>query len=202
MSRGFPVGTDAVGALSFRTGAQDVSNALGTSVGSKALTVRQAIVVGAVCEFLGSLVGGEVAATISGGILKLSTFQGGDGDGSDVTDGGSDGVALYAHCMFCTMFGASLWLGVATYYSLPVSTTHSLVGGLIGVGIMAKGVDGIQWGSVGRIGMCLPCSCAATLQSRAHDRCCSVFVGIVSIAGGCDSIRDIFKYLKIHPQAA
>lgn len=56
-------------------GAQDVSNALGTSVGSKALTVKQAILVGAVCEFAGSLVGGEVAATISGGILELDSFK-------------------------------------------------------------------------------------------------------------------------------
>ena len=57
------------------TGAPYVSNALGTSVGSKALTVRQAIVVGASCEFLGSLVGGEVAATISGGILNMEAFH-------------------------------------------------------------------------------------------------------------------------------
>lgn len=62
-------------AMAWAIGAQDVSNALGTSVGSKALTVKQAIVVGAVFEFLGSLVGGDVAATISGGILNLDEFQ-------------------------------------------------------------------------------------------------------------------------------
>uniref|UniRef100_A0A7S1CA17 Phosphate transporter n=1 Tax=Bicosoecida sp. CB-2014 TaxID=1486930 RepID=A0A7S1CA17_9STRA len=127
--------------MAWAIGAQDVSNALGTSVGSKALTVSQAIVVGAVMEFLGSLVGGDVAATISGGILSMDSFE----------DGGVSGMAMYAHCMFCTMAGASMWLAVATYYSLPVSTTHSLVGALIGVGVMARGVGGIQWANVGRI---------------------------------------------------
>ena len=100
------------------TGAQDVSNALGTSVGSKALTVRQAIAVGAICEFLGSSVGGEVAATISGGILNMDAFHA----------LGPAGIDLYANCMFVTMCGAFTWLVIATIYGLPVSTTHSLVG--------------------------------------------------------------------------
>lgn len=125
-----------------------MSNALGTSVGSKALTVRQAIVVGAICEFLGSLVGGEVAATISGGILQMDVFA----------EMGQAGVDLYAHCMFVTMCGAFAWLAVATYYGLPVSTTHSLVGSLVGVGCVAMSVDGVNWGSVGRIGACV-CVC-------------------------------------------
>ena len=124
------------------TGAQDVSNALGTSVGSKALTVRQAIVVGAICEFLGSLVGGEVAATISGGILNMDAFHA----------LGPAGIDLYANCMFVTMCGAFTWLVIATIYGLPVSTTHSLVGSLVGVGCVAMDPKGVNWASVGRIG--------------------------------------------------
>ena len=103
--------------MAWAIGAQDVSNALGTSVGSKAITVQQAIYIAGVFEFAGSLAGGEVAGMISGGILSVKNFM----------DLGEDGVALYAQVMFSTMFGAFLWLAFATYFSLPVSTTHSLV---------------------------------------------------------------------------
>ena len=144
------------------TGAQDVSNALGTSVGSKALTVRQAIIVGAVCEFTGSLVGGEVAATISGGILQMDTFQA----------MGPAGVDVYAHCMFVTMCGAFTWLAVATYYGLPVSTTHSLVGGLVGVGCVAMSADGVNWGSVGRIGECCCVVGLSVVRTSAPSMAC------------------------------
>lgn len=129
-------------AMAWAIGAQDVSNALGTSVGSKALSVRQAIYVGAVCEFLGSLVGGEVASTISGGILDMEAFRA----------LGPNGIDLYAKCMFATMVGAFIWLLIATMYSLPVSTTHSLVGALVGVGLVAMSADGVNWGSVAKIG--------------------------------------------------
>lgn len=127
--------------MAWAIGAQDVSNALGTSVGSKALTVKQAVLVGAVCEFLGALFGGDVAATISGGILNVPKFL-----------AEPDGLMLYATVMFCTMAGALGWLIIATVYSLPVSTTHSLVGALVGVGSVALSSDGIMWNSVGKIG--------------------------------------------------
>jgi hypothetical protein len=117
--------------MAWAIGAQDVSNALGTSVGSKAITVRQAIYIAAVCEFLGSLAGGEVAGMISGGILNVDMFR----------EMGQPGVELYTMCMFSTMCGAFLWLAVATYLSLPVSTTHSLVGSLIGVGVLSAGTE-------------------------------------------------------------
>ena len=107
-------------AMAWAIGAQDVSNALGTSVGSKAITVQQAVYIAGVCEFLGSLAGGEVAGTISSGILDRSGF----------IEAGPYGVDMYAHIMLATMIGAFAWLAVATYFSLPVSTTHSLVGGL------------------------------------------------------------------------
>ena len=124
--------------MAWAIGAQDVSNALGTSVGSKAITVQQAIYIAGVFEFAGSLAGGEVAGMISGGILSVKNFM----------DLGQDGVTLYAQVMFSTMFGAFLWLAFATYFSLPVSTTHSLVGALIGVGFLALGPQSVNYSSL------------------------------------------------------
>ena len=125
-------------AMAWAIGAQDVSNALGTSVGSKAITVRKAIYIAGIFEFAGSLAGGEVAGMISGGILSVKTFM----------DRGDEGVTLYAEVMFSTMFGAFLWLAFATYFSLPVSTTHSLVGALIGVGFVALGPSSVNYSSL------------------------------------------------------
>ena len=79
--------------MAWAIGAQDVSNALGTSVGSKAITVRQAVYIAGVCELVGSLMGGEVAGMISSGILNVPVF----------TDMGQAGIDLYARCMFSTM---------------------------------------------------------------------------------------------------
>lgn len=184
-----------------------MSNALGTSVGSKALTVRQAIYVGAICEFTGSLMGGEVAAAISGGILNMNTFQ-------DLGDAGTllyeipiprpsppppwlfvclfacllansrtishltsvtttfGDINSYGRCMFVTMCGAFVWLAVATYYSLPVSTTHSLVGSLIGVGVLSMSADGIKWATVGKIGtrVCTPAAQPDANTFASHTR--------------------------------
>jgi phosphate/sulfate permease len=125
-------------AMAWAIGAQDVSNALGTSVGAKAVTVQQAIYIAGVCEFLGSLAGGEVAGMISGGILSVDRF----------IELGDEGVALYAVVMMSTMSGAFIWLAVATYFSLPVSTTHSLVGALVGVGTVTMGPQAINYTAI------------------------------------------------------
>jgi phosphate/sulfate permease len=122
-------------AMAWAIGAQDVSNALGTSVGAKAVTVRQAIYIAGVCEFLGSLAGGEVAGMISGGILSVDRF----------IELGDEGVELYSIVMMSTMAGAFVWLAVATYLELPVSTTHSLVGALVGVGTVTLGPSAINF---------------------------------------------------------
>ena len=92
---------------------------------------------GTVCEFLGSLSGGEVANTISGGILNMKNIS----------------EHQYILCMFATMAGAFVWLAIATLYSLPVSTTHSLIGALVGVGLVEGGLHGVQWDGVLKIGM-------------------------------------------------
>lgn len=132
-----PITLTAMGvafAMAVAIGAQDVSNALGTSVGSKAISVKQAVVIGAVCEFLGSLAGGSVAHTISHGILldhgmSVETFRG---------------------VMASTMAGAVVWLFVATWLSLPVSTTHSLIGSLVGIAVFWHGLDYVRWPTIGK----------------------------------------------------
>eukprot|EP00474_Spongospora_subterranea_P002891 CRZ03349.1 hypothetical protein [Spongospora subterranea] len=107
--------------MAWAIGAQDVSNALGTAVGSKAVTVQQAIMIGAVCEFAGALVGGDVAQTISKGILDPKL---------------TGSLEIYSQIMFCTLAGAFIWLAIATAYALPVSTSHSLIGSLVGLGLV------------------------------------------------------------------
>ncbi len=119
-------------------GANDVANAMGTSVGSKALTFRQAIFIAAVAEFIGAFfVGGEVSNTIRKGMLDPTVFE-----------------AVPYHLvygMISALVAAAVWLHIASYLGWPVSTTHSIVGGIVGFGIIAVGVDVVNWGKVGLV---------------------------------------------------
>ena len=119
-------------------GANDVANAMGTSVGSKTLTFRQAIIVAAVAEFVGAFfVGGHVSDTIRKGMLDPTVFE-----------------AVPYHLiygMISALIAAALWLHIASYLGWPVSTTHSIVGGVVGFGVIAGGVDVINWGKVGQV---------------------------------------------------
>jgi len=126
--------------LAWAIGAQDVSNCFGTSVGSKALTILQSCILAGICEFLGSLAGGQVSTTISGGLLDMPL----------IVSMGHDGAVLYARIMASAMAGALGWLVLATRYSLPVSTSHSLVGGIVGLGLYATGTA--KWTTVAGIG--------------------------------------------------
>ena len=119
-------------------GANDVANSMGTSVGSKSLTFRQAILVAAVAEFAGAfLVGGHVSDTIRKGMLDPAIF---------------DAVPLHLVCgMIAALVTAGLWLHIASALGWPVSTTHSIVGAVVGFGIIAGGVDAVSWGQVGKI---------------------------------------------------
>ena len=119
-------------------GANDVANAMGTSVGSKALTFKQAIMIAAVAEFVGAFfVGGSVSDTIRKGMLDPTIFQG----------------APYhlVYGMISALLAAALWLHIASYLGWPVSTTHSIVGGVLGFGVIAGGMDVINWGKVGQV---------------------------------------------------
>lgn len=131
--------------MAWTIGANDVANAMGTSVGSGALTLRQAIVVAGIFEFGGAvLVGGHVTETVRKGIIDPTFFEVGGMFGSQ-------GPAVLAIGMGGALLAAAVWLQVATVFGLPVSTTHSIVGAVVGFGLMALGVEGIDWVTLGQI---------------------------------------------------
>jgi len=118
----------------FGIGANDVANAFATSVGSKALRIRDAMIIAAVFEFAGSvLLGGHVSDTIRKGIASQECFV------------GQPAVLMWGMVSVCLCTG--LWLYLATYLELPVSTTHSAVGGVIGMAMVTVGATCVDWGS-------------------------------------------------------
>ena len=126
--------------MAWGIGANDVANAMATSVGSKALTIKQAIFVAAVFEFLGAvLAGGEVTSTIRKGIVD--------------TDLLAATPELLVYGMLAALLSAGTWLFVASKNGWPVSTTHSIVGAIVGFAAVGIGVDAVQWGKVGTIVM-------------------------------------------------
>jgi PiT family inorganic phosphate transporter len=130
------------GYMAWNIGANDVANAMGTSVGSGALTLKRAIVIAAVFEFLGAvLVGSHVTDTIRKGIVEVSLF-------APTGPAGADGPLLLALGMLAALISAGAWLNVATHFALPVSTTHSIVGAVVGVGVATFGLAGVDWGTM------------------------------------------------------
>jgi len=126
--------------MAWGIGANDVANAMATSVGSKALTIRQAILVAAIFEFLGAvLAGGEVTSTIRKGIVD--------------TDLLSRSPELLIYGMLASLLSAGTWLLIASKNGWPVSTTHSIVGAIVGFAAVGIGIDAVQWGKVGDIVM-------------------------------------------------
>lgn len=119
-------------------GANDVANAIGTSVGSGALTLKRAIIIAALLEFAGAfLLGDNVSETIQKGIVDPSAF--------------ADTPMLFVVGMIASLLGTAIWLQVATYLRWPVSTTHAIVGAILGFGLVALGTRGVQWSVVGSI---------------------------------------------------
>lgn len=113
-------------------GANDVANSFATSVGSKALSLRQAVVVAAIFEFGGAmLLGSGVTSTIRKGIAKIDSY--------------TYSPELLMYMMLCAMLSAGLWLALATFLELPVSTTHSMVGSIVGASMVAAGADSVVW---------------------------------------------------------
>lgn len=131
--------------MAWNIGANDVANAMGTSVGSGALTLRRAIIVAGVFEFAGAvLVGGNVTETIRKGIIDPVAFM-------PAGAFGADGPMILAIGMACALLAAAIWLQAATLFGLPVSTTHSIVGAVVGFGMIALGAEGVAWGKVAEI---------------------------------------------------
>ncbi|RZV36157.1 MAG: inorganic phosphate transporter [Chromatiales bacterium] len=129
--------------MAWGIGANDVANAMATSVGSKALTIKQAILVAAIFEFAGAvLAGGEVTSTIRKGIVDADMLMGMD-----------DGAKMLVFGMLAALLAAGTWLLIASRNGWPVSTTHSIVGAIVGFAAVGIGVDAVQWGKVGTIVM-------------------------------------------------
>jgi phosphate/sulfate permease len=124
--------------MAWSIGANDVANAMGTSVGSGALTVKRAVIVAAILEFAGAFfVGTHVSETIRKGIISPDIFVGHE---MDLVFG-----------MIGALLAAAVWLQVASYFGWPVSTTHSIVGAVLGFGVMYGGMHVASWGTVGSI---------------------------------------------------
>lgn len=124
--------------MAWGIGANDVANAMGTSVGSKALTIKQAIIIAMIFEFAGAyLAGGEVTSTIRKGIIDPAYF--------------TDIPHLLVYGMISALLAAATWLLIASALGWPVSTTHSIVGAIIGFAAIGVSVDTVAWGKVGGI---------------------------------------------------
>ena len=126
--------------MAWGIGANDVANAMATSVGSKALTIKQAIMVAAVFEFAGAvLAGGAVTSTIRKGIVDSGLM--------------ADSPELLVYGMLAALLAAGTWLLIASRKGWPVSTTHSIVGAIVGFAAVGIGIEAVKWGQVGTIAM-------------------------------------------------
>jgi PiT family inorganic phosphate transporter len=126
------------GYMAMNIGANDVANNVGPAVGSKALTMGGAIVIAMIFEAGGAFIaGGDVVSTIKKGIIDINAF------GTD-TDS-------FLWAMMAALLAAALWLNIATMAKAPVSTTHSIVGGVMGAGIASAGFSIVDWGTMGKI---------------------------------------------------
>jgi PiT family inorganic phosphate transporter len=124
--------------MTWGIGANDVANAMGTSVGSGAITVKQAIIIAAIFEFTGAFIaGGNVTSTIRKGIVDSSSIV------------GQPEILVFG--MLAALLAAAVWLMIASSRGWPVSTTHSIVGALVGFAVAGLGVDAVHWGKIGLI---------------------------------------------------
>ena len=123
--------------MAWNIGANDVANAMASAVGAKAITYRQAVLIAGVLTFLGSvLVGSHVTDTIKKGIIDAELID----DRNTMIIG-----------MVSTLLAASIWITIATWKSMPISTSHSIIGALIGFGLVAEGAEVVQWGKVSQV---------------------------------------------------
>ncbi len=124
--------------MTWGIGANDVANAMGTSVGSGAISVRQAIIIAAIFEFAGAfLAGGHVTKTIRKGIIDPTTVI--------------DQPEILVWGMLSALIAAAIWLTVASWMGWPVSTTHSIIGAIVGFAIVGIGVEAVNWPKIGTI---------------------------------------------------
>ena len=126
--------------MAWGIGANDVANAMGTSVGSGAITIKQAVIIAAIFEFAGAfLAGGQVTKTIRKGIIDADLLSG--------------TPELLVYGMLAALLAAGIWLLVASRLGWPVSTTHTIVGAIVGFAAVGIGMEAVHWGKVGSIVM-------------------------------------------------
>ncbi|NGX39541.1 MAG: Low-affinity inorganic phosphate transporter 1 [Chlamydiae bacterium] len=126
--------------MAWNIGANDVSNAMGTSVGTGALTLRKAVLIAAVLEFSGAFfIGGNVSETMQRDLIDITQFA------------GDPQTLIFGMCG--ALLGTGIWLQLASYFGLPVSTTHAIVGAILGFGALSLGFGGIEWGMIGSIAL-------------------------------------------------
>ena len=124
--------------MTWGIGANDVANAMGTSVGSRAITVKQAILIAAVFEFTGAFIaGGNVTSTIRKGIVDPTPI--------------ANQPEILVFGMLAALLAAAVWLMIASWRGWPVSTTHAIVGALVGFALVGIGADAVHWGKIGLI---------------------------------------------------
>lgn len=124
--------------MAMNIGANDVANNVGPAVGSGAVTIGVAIIIASIFEAAGALIaGGDVVGTIKKGIIDPNAF--------------GDDPSIFVYAMSAALFSAAVWLNLATWLKAPVSTTHSIVGGVLGSGIAAGGFAIVSWGTMGKI---------------------------------------------------
>ena len=124
--------------MAWTIGANDVANSMGPVVGSRAITLRQAVIVAGICEFAGAvLVGSDVTNTIRKGIVDPTAL--------------AATPEVLCLGMACALLSAALWLHLATWFGMPVSTSHSIVGAVAGFGVVAAGFGSVYWGKLGQI---------------------------------------------------
>ncbi len=122
--------------MAWGIGANDVANAMATSVGSKAITIKQALILAAIFEFSGAyLAGGQVTETIRKGLVDMSAFDA--------------NPEMLVWGMLASLLAAGTWLLIASMRGWPVSTTHSIVGAIVGFAAVGVGVDAVNWSTVG-----------------------------------------------------
>jgi PiT family inorganic phosphate transporter len=154
--------------MAWNIGANDVANSMGCAVGSKSITIRNAVIAAALCEFLGAvLVGAHVTDTIRKGIVrteaigivsnekqeqqKAAVAPGGAAPRAEAEASLSPAAFKLAIGMACSLLAAAIWLHTASFFGMPVSTTHSIVGAVTGFGALAFGLDAINWAKMGEI---------------------------------------------------
>ena len=123
--------------MAWGVGANDVANAMGTSVGAGAITIKQAILIAMVFEFAGAyLAGGEVTSTIRSGIIDIEKA------------GFADSPELLVYGMLSSLLAAGIWLLIASNRGWPVSTTHSIIGAIVGFAVVGISVDAVVWSKI------------------------------------------------------